>query len=116
MIVVLSDFFDPGGVEAVLREFKLTRHRPVFVAIRRREDREPTLRGEVRVRDCETGAAQDVSVTDAALKRYRDSYDRHFEQLRAFVRRRRGGWLNIDADVDVMDQMATLFEDGRLVS
>lgn len=116
MIVVLSDFFDPGGVDAMLREFKRTRHRPLFVAIRRREDREPTLRGEVRVRDCETGAAQDVSITDAILKRYRDSYDRHFEQLRSFVRRRRGGWLDIDADADVMGQMGTLFEDGRLVS
>jgi len=116
VIVVLSDFFDPRGVDTMLREFKRTRHRPLFVAIKRREDREPSLRGDVRVRDCETGVVQDVSITSAILQRYRNTYDRHFEQLRTFVRRRHGGWLDIDADADVMDQMAKLFEGGRLVS
>jgi len=116
MIVVLSDFFDHRGVDTMLSQFKRTRHRPLFIAIKRREDREPSLRGDVRVRDCETRAVQDVSITDTILKRYRDAYDRHFEQLRTFVQRRHGGWLEIDADADVMDQMATLFEGGRLVS
>jgi len=116
MVVVISDFFDPRGTDAVLRELKRTRHRPLFVSIKRGEDREPSLRGDVRVRDCETRQVQDVSITDAILQRYRDAYDRHFEKLRGFVRKRCGGWLDIDADANVMDQMATLFEGGRYVS
>lgn len=116
VVVVLSDFFDPRGADAVLRELKRSRHRPLLVAITRQQDRSPELRGDVRVRDCETGEVEDVSVTDAVLRRYRDAYDRHFEQLRTFVTQRRGGWLEIDADVDVMEQLAKMFEGGRFVA
>ncbi len=116
MVVVISDFFDSRGVESVLRELKSLRHRPMLVAITRAEDRNPTLRGDVRVRDCESGATQDVSVDDAVLRRYRDAYDKHFDSLRSFVTSRKGGWLEIDADADVMHQLASLFEGGRFVA
>jgi uncharacterized protein (DUF58 family) len=116
MAVVISDFFDSRGVDDVIAEFKRMRHRPLLVAITRKEDRDPVLRGDVRVRDCETGATQDVSIDDAVLKRYREAYDRHFDRLRSFVQGRKGGWLEIDADVDVMTQLAALFEGGRFVA
>jgi uncharacterized protein (DUF58 family) len=116
MAVVISDFFDPQGVDAVLAELKRLRHRPLLVAITRKEDRDPVLRGDVRVRDCETGATQDVSIDDSILTRYRQAYDQHFDSLRSFVRGRKGGWLEIDADQDVMKQLAALFEGGRFVA
>ncbi|MDP6442496.1 MAG: DUF58 domain-containing protein [Pirellulaceae bacterium] len=116
LVVVVSDFLDPRGAAAVLSEFKRSRHRPLFVAITRPEDRDPALRGDVRVRDCETGDTQDVSITDAVLERYRAAYDEHFAALQSFVKQRQGGWLEIDADVDVMDQLATMFEGGRFVA
>ncbi|MCG8649763.1 MAG: DUF58 domain-containing protein [Pirellulales bacterium] len=116
MVVVVSDFFDPRGADAVLAELKRLRHRPLLVAITRQHDRQPTLRGDVRVRDCETGQTQDVSIDNAILARYRDAYDRHFDALRNFVRQRKGGWLEMDADTDVIAQLATLFEGGRFVA
>lgn len=116
LMVVVSDFFDPVGTEKLLAEIKRLRHRPLFVAITRKSDRDPTLRGDVRVRDCETGQTQDVSIDDSVLRRYREAYDRHFDGLRSFVSQRSGGWLEIDADQDVMQQLATLFEGGRFVA
>ena len=116
MLVVISDFFDPKGTEEILSELKRSRHRPLLVAIARKEDRDPMLQGDVRVRDCESGIVQDVSVNDAVLKKYREAYDTHFDKLRAFVMQRQGGWLQIDADKDVMEQLATLFEEGRFVA
>lgn len=116
MVVVISDFFDPQGTDAILDELKRLRHRPLFVAITRQEDRQPSLRGDVRVRDSESGVSRDVSIDDAVLQRYRDAYDRHFDRLRSFVQGRNGGWLEIDADQDVMEQLATLFEGGRFVA
>ncbi len=116
MVVVISDFFDPRGIDVMLAELKRLRHRLLLVAITRTEDRQPTLRGDVRVRDCETAVTQDVSIDDAVLQRYRDAYDRHFDSLRSFVRQRKGGWLEIDADTGVMEQLAALFEAGRFVA
>ena len=116
MVVVLSDFFDPKGADAVLAEMKSSRHKPLFVAISRDEDRQPDLTGDVRVRDCETGAVADVSINESVLTRYREAYDAHFDKLQTFVKQRQGGWLQLDASNDVMDQLASLFEGGRFVA
>ena len=116
LVVVLSDFFDPNGAESVLRELKGSRHKPLFVAISRPQDREPDLSGDVRVKDCETGQVSDVSVNEAVLARYRDAYDQHFATLQTFVQQRQGGWLQIDAESDVMDQLASLCDGGRFVA
>ncbi len=47
------------------------------------------------------------------LTRYRGAYDRFMQRLERFSRARRGGFLPIDADRDVIDQLAGLFEGGR---
>ncbi len=116
LLVIISDFFDPHGIESMMTELKRSRHRPLLVSIGLQEDREPALRGDVRVRDCETGDARDVSIDSSVLKRYTDAYDQHFNKLRDFARSRNGGFLMIHHDQDVMKQMANLFEGGRYVA
>jgi uncharacterized protein (DUF58 family) len=116
LVVIVSDFFDPHGIDSMVTELKRTRHRPLLVAIARQQDREPRLRGDIRVRDCETGAMQDVTVDSTILQKYRDAYDQHFDRLRDFARRRQGGFLSMDHDQDVMRQLADLFEGGRYVA
>ena len=69
--------------------------------------------GDVRVIDCEIGAAHDVSLTPAVLTRYRAAYDRFNAGLAAFARSRNAGLLALDADAEVVPQLATLFENGR---
>ena len=116
LLVIISDFFDPHGIDAMVAELKRTRHRPLLVAIGRQEDREPRLRGDIRVRDCETGEMRDVTVDSSVLDKYRDAYDQHFDRLRDFTRGRHGGFLTIDHDQDIMQQLANLFEGGRYVA
>ena len=116
LLVIISDFLDPHGADHILTELKRTRHRPLLVAITRNTDRSPSLRGDLRLRDCETGVMRDVSINDAVLERYAQAYDTHFDKLRSFVKQRHGGWLQLDADQDVMQQLASLFEGGRFVA
>lgn len=116
LVVIASDFFDPQGATAMLEELKRMRHRPVFVSVTRKEDRNPTLRGDVRVRDCETGDSRDVSIDASVLEKYRAAYDQHFDQLKNFTTGRGGGFLAVDHDSDIMQQMAALFEGGRYVA
>lgn len=116
LVTIVSDFFDPSGVEEMLKELKRTRHRPLLVAIGRKEDREPSLTGDVRVRDCETGDSRDVSVSPQLLRNYAEAYDAHFGRLKEFAVSRKGGFLVMDHDEDVMDQLAGLFEGGRYVA
>jgi len=116
LLIIISDFFDPHGIEVMTAELKRTRHRPLLVAIGRPSDREPGLQGDVRVRDCETDDIQDVSITSTVMEQYRTAYDSHFEQLRDFARSRQGSFLFLDHETDVMQQLAGLFEGGSYVA
>lgn len=115
LVCVISDFFDPAGVDAVVAALRTVRHRLLLVQITRDSDRDPTLRGDLRLVDCETGSEADVSVTPEVVARYRQAYDRFEERLLAFARERNCGFVRIDADRDVVPQLATLFESGALV-
>jgi uncharacterized protein (DUF58 family) len=134
LCVVVSDFFDPGGLAAVEDALRGVRHKLLLVQLVRASDRDPLLArrgrvngatstssavgasggmGELRVIDCESGATHDVSLTPAVLTRYRAAYDRFNEGLAAFARSRNAGLLALDVEAEIVPQLATLFENGR---
>lgn len=112
LLAVVSDFFDPAGIDAVLDALKRVRHRLLLVQLCRDSDRSPALGGDVRLRDCETGVTEDVSVTPAVLARYREAYDHHQEALVSHCKRRSAGLLQIDCDNPLLPQLAQIFESG----
>ena len=116
LLVIVSDFLDPHGIEVMTSELKKTRHRPLLVSITRHSDREPDVHGDIRVRDCETGDMQDVSVTTHVMEQYREAYDAHIQKLQDFARSRQGNFLFLDHELDVMKQLAQLFEGGSFVA
>jgi len=114
LVVIVSDFFDPGGVEAVVEALGGLRHRLLLVQLVRASDRDPSwAQGDLRLVDCESGEAQDVSITPDVLDRYRAAYDRFAEGLAALARRRGAGLLALDVEREVIPQVANLFENGR---
>jgi uncharacterized protein (DUF58 family) len=120
LAVVISDFFDPAGLAAVEDALRSVRHKLLLVQLVRASDRHPEraraatgAANDVRVIDCESGASHDVSLTPAVLERYRTAYDRFNSGLAAFARSRNAGLLALDCDVEVVPQLATLFENGR---
>lgn len=113
LLTVISDFFDPHGLEPVLEELRLSRHRILLIPLVRATDREPVLIGDVRVRDCESGVTEDITVTPGVLDRYRAAYSDFENTLTGFAAERGAGLLRLDADGDVVVQLATLFEGGR---
>jgi len=117
LAVVVSDFFDPGGVEAVAKALRGIRHRLLLVQLVRPSDRNPeqSLQGDLQLTDCESGAVENVSLTPHVLERYRASYDRFAQGLADFASSRQAGLLALDTEGPVIDQIATLFEQGRYV-
>jgi uncharacterized protein (DUF58 family) len=112
LAVVISDFFDPRGIDAVLDTLRSLRHRLLLVQVARASDASPSLDGELRVLDCESGAGVDVTVTPRSLERYREAYRDFGEKLLRFAARRRATHLKLDADEPVPAQLGGLFVDG----
>lgn len=116
LVAVISDFFDPNGLDTVLAELGRLRHRLLLVQLVRPSDRDPRLTGDLRLLDCETGHAENVSVTSKVLERYRAAYDRFAAALAEFASARGAGLIRLDVEAPIVPQLATLFEKGAFVA
>ena len=116
LLVIVSDFFDPAGLQGIGKALGRIRHKLLLIQVALKSDAEPDLQGEVRVRDCETGETVDLAITPAVLKRYRKAYEDFCNELTAMAKQRRAGLLRLDAEDDVVTQLATLFEAGSLAA
>ncbi len=115
LCAIVSDFFDPHGIAHVLDALRHIRHKVVLVQLVRPSDRDPALEGDLRLVDCETGEAQDISVSPALVARYREAYERFQVELMSFAQRRGHGFVQVDVEQPVVPQLAQLFETGSLV-
>ncbi|MCK5942403.1 MAG: DUF58 domain-containing protein [Planctomycetes bacterium] len=114
LLVVVSDFFDPGGIKAVRQSLSRQRHRLVLVQLVRKTDRDPDLTGDLLLRDCESGQEHDVSVTSDVLAAYRRAYEAHQEGLHQLALQQQAGLVQVDVDEPVLPQLSKLFETGAL--
>lgn len=114
VVAIVSDFFDPAGIDAVVDALRRLRHKLLLVQLVRPSDAEPALQGDVRLVDCETGVGEDVSVTPAVVSAYRQAYATFQDKLGRFAQSRGAGLLRLDVEQPVVPQLAALFEGGRL--
>ncbi len=114
LVAIVSDFFDPGGIDGVLDAMGTLPHRLVLAQLTRRTDRDPGLSGDLELLDCETNAPILTTVTPAELRAYQAAYDAFESKLHAFALRRRAALISIDCDAPILPQMDRLFPGGIL--
>jgi hypothetical protein len=115
LLVIISDFFDPAGLDEVRDALRAIRHRLLFVQLVRPSDAEPDLDGDLRLRDCETGDIAEITVTPRLLERYREAYGAFNQTLTDLAKYYRGGLLRLDVERDLVAQLNAFFASGRLV-
>ena len=75
LAIVVSDLFDPAGYE---RGLDLLRHRtyePHIVQIHAPAEAQPNLLGEIELVDIETDTMRKVTITERALREYRNVFN-----------------------------------------
>lgn len=85
IVLVLSDFLDPGWK----RGLDLLRHARFEVGLLQVSDPdegEAPVRGEVLLRDRETGGVRRVRITEGIAKRYREAFLAHAQSLQDYAR------------------------------
>lgn len=112
LAIVISDFFDPGGVPAIEAAISALRHRVVLVRLVRPSDFDPTIDGEVRLTDAETGEEIVVAIDDPVIARYRESHEAFSEGLRTLAHARGCPLLEVDVTAPLLPQFSVLFEGG----
>jgi len=117
LVVLVSDFFDLQGIEAINESLRSLKHRLLLVQVSRTSDPNPELlpelTGEIELTDCENaGVSVQTSVTPQVLKQYRLRYQEFQKELLAFVNRRQAGYLMLDAQKNILEQIREIFENG----
>jgi len=116
MVAIVSDFFDPAGIDALVKSMHGLSHKLLLVQLCRESDAKPELDGELSLVDCETAQDLRVTVTPKALEAYRQAYADFQAKLLKFAGRRRAGYITLNADVDVLEQFINMFAGGVITT
>ncbi|MCS7167443.1 MAG: DUF58 domain-containing protein [Gemmatales bacterium] len=101
--VLLSDLFWPEDPVAVLAQLSWQAAWVVIVQVVARADVAPSLRGQVRLVDVETGRVREVLVNEAMLRRYRDAWTQHQEQWQRACRQVGASFVQVVAEEFIRD-------------
>jgi uncharacterized protein (DUF58 family) len=114
VLVVISDLFEPAGVDALLDALRAAPGRLVLLRVTHPTDADPPWAGPVALADCEADA--DVLHVDAGdpgvRDRYRSAYGAYFAAVDGFAAARGAVSATIDAAADTLPQLAPLFPGG----
>jgi Mg-chelatase subunit ChlD len=139
LVVVISDFLEPGSAPAAERSSEETRDTPgqakdsagpqaglkilrtighdVFaVHVTSERDRDPGVFGTVRFVDVETGEIREVEVTPRLAAAYVKAAETHAEALQHFCGRYDIGYVKADAERPFEDIILRTFRQGRFLA
>ena len=89
LVVVLSDLLDPGGFDVHV------------LHLLDPEEMNPTLGGDLRLTDSETGEQRDLTVDGDAVRAYRDRLYQFLERVEGACRSREIGYHRVITDTPV---------------
>jgi uncharacterized protein (DUF58 family) len=98
LLLVISDFFDPGPVTAALGRAVAAGHDVVLAQVVAPDEIEPSWEGDWALEDAETGALCEVTMDAAALEAYVLRFAGLCEELRAFARKHRAAYVRVRTD------------------
>lgn len=99
ILVILSDFLDPEGYEAALKPVAGGRYDLYAVQVLSPEEIEPTLAGDLRLKDVEDGVEAEVSLNPTLLKHYKSSLNAYCLGLKQHLVRRGASYLFSSTEV-----------------
>lgn len=116
LVVIISDFLDPGGFEHGLKILRTLGHDVFVVQITSERDRDPGVYGLVRFVDSETGELREVEVTPRLAAAYVKTAEAHTEALEHFCGRYDIGYVRADAARPFEEIVLRTFRQGRFLA
>jgi len=112
LAVVISDLYDPAGFEKGLNVLRYNKFEPFVLHVVSPTDRNPTLKGDLVLYDCETGQEREVTVTKRILDRYAESYDKYLRRVERFCVTRQVSYFRADVNVAFDELILRVFRRG----
>lgn len=115
LVMVVSDFLDRGGVEEAFSVLRRFRHDVALLHVMSPEERDPQLPDEVVLVDAEEGTTNEVQVTPALLTAYRETFERHAQDIEAYCRKYGWGYARAHTDVPLEGLLLKILREESLL-
>lgn len=105
--IVFSDFMTDSDWRAGLRALRAAGQEVTVIQILSPEEVEPSLRGDWKLIDAESGSATEVTLSAHMLRTYAQALERHTSALTEFCRREGIAFVRMTSDVDLAGTIIT---------
>jgi uncharacterized protein (DUF58 family) len=115
LVILISDFYDPIGYREALDLLRYNHFETVVVQVSAPEEVRPQLRGDVTIRDVETGEERELTVSPGMLDEYRRRHAALLRGLEGYCRERGIPCFPIVSDAAFDEVVLRVFRAGGLV-
>ncbi|MDC8830226.1 DUF58 domain-containing protein [Alteromonas gilva] len=117
LVVVISDFFNNRGIDAVIDALSQVHHNQLLIQVTQPWDADPSrlqASSDVRFEDAESAATVDLQLSPAVIKAYTEVYQQFNQQLSQYASDTGTGLLQLNASDAILAQLSALFEKGMV--
>lgn len=112
LAVLLSDLFDPQGFERGLNLLRYSKFEPFVLHVQDPADRAPLVAGDVRLRDVETEAYRDVTITEGLLEKLRAAFRDYDAQILGYCQSHHVPYFSADTLTPFDELILKVFRQG----
>jgi uncharacterized protein (DUF58 family) len=112
LAVLLSDLYDPHGFERGINVLRYNKFEPYVIHVIDPEEANPSLKGDVRIYDCETGDEREVTVTSDLLARMRTAFDEYKDEIERFCKQQQVPYFAADTTSTFDELVLKVFRRG----
>lgn len=112
LAVLISDLYDPQGFERGINVLRYNKFEPYVLHVVDPKEAKPALKGDVRIYDCETGAEQEVTVTDDLLGKLEQAFDQYQREIEGFCIKNQVPYFRADTDTAFDELVLGVFRKG----
>ncbi len=97
MALVISDFMSPPGFQEGLKYLQYLKQDVIVLQLLAPDELEPTLNGDLRLVDCESGETREGTLTPMVIKAYKRKLQQYTDTIRNFCHQRNMGYWQLSA-------------------
>lgn len=112
LAVLVSDLYDPRGFEEGINALRYAKFEVLVIHLKDAREAKPTLHGDVRLYDCETGEEREVTVTPKVLARFAEAYAAYGDDIAKFCKSKQVTYVAADVAVPFDELVLRVFRSG----
>ena len=115
LAVLISDLYDPKGFEQGINVLRYNKFEPFVLHVIDPDDAVPSLNGDVRLYDVETGDEREVTITKKVLEKYASAHEEYQKEIENFCTLKQVPYFRADITVPFDDLILRIFRRGGFI-